>query len=292
MKKTFIVLGSSGFIGSKVYSSLKSDPKHSVTGISSNQVDLLDTDSYNKLKNIMTADSTIIMCVGVKKQLGDNIDIFEKNLIIINNFIRAILNLSPKKIIFISSASVYGEDVVHSDKIDENTLVVNRSYYGMAKYMSELLLTKACAEVKTELVILRPPLIYGDGDRSFGYGPTGFLRKALDGENITMWGSGTELREFIYIDDIVDIITKLIDSKFKGVLNVVSGKSYTYSNIIQIIRDNLHLDLQVSFGKRTKDKVDNIFSNERIKNVIPNFCFTSLESGIRFMHESMHTTNK
>jgi len=288
----FIVFGSTGFIGSKVYSSLKLDPKNSVTGISSNQVDLSDTDSYKKLKNIITTDSTIIMCVGVKKQIGDNIDIFERNLIIINNFVRAVLYLRPRKIIFISSASIYGEDVVHSDKIDENTLVENRSYYGMAKYMSELLLAKVCAEVKTELVILRPPLIYGDGDRSFGYGPTGFLRKALDGENIRMWGSGTELREFIYIDDIVVIINKLIDSEFNGVLNVVSGNSYTYLDIIRIIRDDLHIDLEVSFRKRTKDKVDHIFSSERIKNVIHDFCFTSLESGIRLMDESMHIKNK
>ena len=287
----FIVLGSTGFIGSKVYSSLKSDPKNSVKGISSNQVDLSDTDSYNKLKNIITADSTIIMCVGLKKQLGDNLDIFEKNLIIINNFIRAILHLSPKKIIFISSASIYGEDVVHSDKIDENTLVVNRSYYGMAKYISELLLDKVCAEVKTKLVILRPPLIYGSGDRSFGYGPTGFLRKALDGEKIIMWGNGTELREFIYIDDIVDIIKKLIDSEFNGVLNVVSGKSYTYSDITRIIRDDLHLDLEVSFRKRTKHKVDHLFSDLRLRNVVHDFSFTSLNSGISLMHKSMQNKN-
>ena len=94
------------------------------------------------------------MCVGVKKQLGDNIDIFEKNIVIINNFIRAVVAVIPNKIIFISSASVYGEDVVHSYKIDENTPVVNRSYYGMAKYMSELLLDKVCSEINTKLIIL------------------------------------------------------------------------------------------------------------------------------------------
>jgi UDP-glucose 4-epimerase len=287
-----IVLGSTGFIGSKVYTSLNLDSKNSVTGISSNQVDLSDTDSYKKLKNIITTDSTIIMCVGVKKQLGDNVDIFEKNLFIINNFVRSVLNLNPKKIVFISSASVYGEDVKHLGKIDENTLVVNRSYYGMAKYMSELLLSKVCAELKTELVILRPPLIYGDGDLSFGYGPTGFLRKALDGESITMWGSGTELREFIYIDDIVGIIKKLIYSDFNGVLNVVRGKSYTYADITSIIRDDLCLDLEISFRKRTKEKVDHIFSSDRIENVIPDFSFTNLESGIKLMYQSMHIKNK
>jgi nucleoside-diphosphate-sugar epimerase len=283
----YIVIGSTGFIGSKIYASLKFDPKNSVVGISSNQVDLSNTDSYKKLKNIVRADSTIIMCAGVKKQLGDNIDIFEKNLIIINNFIRIILHASPQKIIFLSSASVYGEDVEHSNKIDENTLVENRSYYGMGKYMSEVLLTNACQEIKTELVILRPPLIYGDGDLSFGYGPTGFLRKALDGNEIIIWGDGTELREFVFIDDIVAVINILIDSKFYGVLNVISGRSYTYSDITRIISDDLGIDLEVSFQKRTKDKVDHRFSSERINATTHNFCFTSLESGIRLMHDSM-----
>ena len=288
----YIVIGSTGFIGSKIYTSLKLDPKNIVVGISSSQVDLYIKDSYKKLNNLVTADSTIIMCAGVKKQLGDNIDIFEKNLIIINNFIRSVLCVSPKKIIFISSASVYGEDVMQTNKIDENTSVVNRSYYGMGKYMSELLLARVCEEVKIELVILRPPLIYGDGDLSFGYGPTGFLRKALDGTDITMWGDGTELREFIYINDVVDIVKILINSDFNGVLNLVSGISYNYLDITRIIRDTLNLDIKVSSQTRSKEKVDHVFSNEKISDATHDFCFTSLEFGIRLMHESMRIKNK
>ena len=200
--------------------------------------------------------------------------------------------IKPKKIIFFSSASVYGEDVVHSNKIDENTSVVNRSYYGMGKYMSELLLARVCEEVKIELVILRPPLIYGDGDLSFGYGPTGFLRKALDGTDITMWGDGTELREFIYINDVVDIVKILINSDFNGVLNLVSGISYNYLDITRIIRDTLNLDIKVSSQTRSKEKVDHVFSNEKISDATHDFCFTSLEFGIRLMHESMRIKNK
>jgi len=285
----YIVIGSSGFIGNKVYASLKIDPNNNVVGISSNQVDLSNKDSFKKLNSIVKADSIIIMCAGVKKQLGDNIDVFEKNLIIINNFIRVILNVRPKKIIFFSSASVYGEDFLHTNQIDENTLVQNRSYYGMGKYMSELLLTKACQEVKTELVILRPPLIYGDGDLSFGYGPTGFLRKALDREEIIIWGDGTELREFIYINDIVSIVKTLTNSEFNGVVNLVSGTSYNYLDITKVLRDSINIDFKVSSRPRSKEKVDHVFSNERIMNITNDFCFTSLEVGIKMMYESMST---
>ena len=288
----YIVIGSSGFIGSKIYASLKFDPNNNVVGISSRQVDLSNRDSLQKLNSIVKADSIIIMCAGVKKQLGDNIDVFEKNLVIINNFIRVILNVIPKKIIFFSSASVYGEDFLHINEIDENTSVENRSYYGMGKYMSELLLTKACEEVKTELVILRPPLIYGHGDLSFGYGPTGFLRKALDGEEIIMWGDGTELREFVYINDVVGIVKTLTNSDFIGVLNLVSGTSYNYLDVTRILRDYINIDFKVSSRPRSKDKVDHVFSNKRIMNTTNDFCFTNLEAGMKMMYESMNIKKK
>ena len=288
----YIVIGSSGFVGSKVYASLKSDANNNVIGISSRQVDLSNKDSFKKLNSIVKADSIIIMCAGVKKQLGDNIDVFEKNLIIINNFIRVVLNVIPKKIIFFSSASVYGEDFLHINEIDENTSVENKSYYGIGKYMSELLLTKACQEVKTELVILRPPLIYGDGDLSFGYGPTGFLRKALDKEEIIMWGDGSELREFIYINDVVGIVKTLINSEFNGVINLVSGISYNYLDIIKILRNLIKVDFKVSSRPRSKEKVDHLFSNERIVKTTNDFCFTSLEVGIEMMFKSMYIKSK
>ena len=288
----FIVLGYTGFIGSKVYDSLKSDSENSVIGISSDEVDLSEVDSYKKLQSIITPDSTLIMCVGVKKQLGDDIDIFEKNIVIIDNFIRAIVTAFPKKIIFISSAAVYGEDIVHNGKIDEDTLVVNRSYYGIAKHVSESLLDKVCKEIKTKLVILRPPLIYGDGDASFGYGPVGFLKDAVDGKNIVMWGDGNELREFIYIDDVVNIINQIIDSEFEGILNIASGKSYSYSDVVRIIQNTLCLNVKVDSRERSKDKVNHLFSSGLINKVLNKFKFTNLESGMKSMYDSMQDQHK
>lgn len=288
----FIVLGYTGFIGGKVYDSLNSDSENNVIGISSDEVDLSEVGNCKKLQNIITLDSTLIMCVGVKKQLGDNINIFEKNINIINNFIRAITTVIPKKIIFISSASVYGEDVVRSGRIDEDTLVVNRSYYGIAKHVSESLLDKVCKEIKTKLVILRPPLIYGDGDASFGYGPVGFLKDAVDGKNIVMWGDGNELREFIYINDVVNIIDQIIDSEFEGILNIASGKSYSYSDVVRIIQNTLCLNVKVDSRERSKDKVNHLFSSGLINKVLNKFKFTNLESGMKSMYDSMQDQHK
>ena len=74
-------------------------------------------------------------------------------------------------------------------KISEITPVQPRSYYGIAKYTSECLLRKQCADVNTQLILLRPPLIYGKGDLSRGYGPTGFTYKAISSDEIKWFAS-------------------------------------------------------------------------------------------------------
>ena len=158
--------------------------------------------------------------------------------------------------------------------------------------MSESLLDKVCKEIKTKLVILRPPLIYGDGDASFGYGPVGFLKDAVDGKNIVMWGDGNELREFIYINDVVNIIDQIIDSEFEGILNIASGKSYSYSDVVRIIQNTLCLNVKVDSRERSKDKVNHLFSSGLINKVLNKFKFTNLESGMKSMYDSMQDQHK
>ena len=286
------ILGYTGFIGKKIYEFLSLNTSNNVIGISTKLVDLTKEGSYRTLQEIITPDSVLIMCAGVKKQLGDDIDIFEKNMAIINNFIRAISTVIPKKIIFFSSASIYGEDIVHHDRITEETSIQNRSYYGIAKYMSELLLDRVCSDIQTQLIILRPPLIYGEGDTSFGYGPTGFIYKMINNEEIVLWGDGSEFREFIYISDIVRIVNQLLYTKFTGVLNLVSGKSYTYAEIIQVIKNNFSIDMKVISRDRSKDKVDHHFSSKLNKEVLDNFKFTDLSSGLKLMYNSIQIVTK
>ena len=221
------------------------------------------------------------MCAGVKKQFGDTLETFESNLAIINNFCRAISIIPPDKIIFFSSASVYGEDVAYSQKISESTSPQPKTFYGISKYSAERLLEKICSDNQTKLVILRPPLIYGKGDFSQGYGPTGFSYKVLNDEEITLSGDGTEYREFVYVDDVSRIVNRLIKNDYNGILNLVSGISYNYKQVVNLLNNIIGKHLKVTIRERTKDKVDHHYSNELIHQVLGNFEFTSLRDGLR-----------
>ena len=281
-----IIIGSSGFIGSELLKFYNSDNSiKKITQISSTKIDLTLKKSTKYLNKIYSKDCIILFCAGIKKQLGDNIETYSKNCQIINNFSKS-LDTKVKKIIFLSSASVYGESTQRHSKITESTRVKLQSFYGISKYVSELMLTKVCSDNKIMLTILRPPLVYGLGDKSDGYGPTKFINNSIAKKDIELWGDGSEKREFVYIKDLVKIIDKINTSDFKGVLNIVSGESYSFLNIIIILKSKYKLTSKIIYKKRSKKQINVYFSNRNLKKIIKNYKFFSLEKGINdFINE-------
>ena len=275
-----VIVGHTGFIGKNIYQNLINNSKYEIVGISTNQVNLLDNNSSHILSEIIPSNSVVIMCVGIKKQLGDNLEIFRDNLSIIKNFSEAMIKSKPAKILFISSTSVYGEDVIYDHSISEETPVQPRTYYGIAKYTAERILKKVCRDNQLHLMILRPPLVYGKDDLSMGYGPTGFTYKYVNGEKIILWGNGSEYREFIYIDDVGKIICRLINNNFSGTLNLVSGKSYTYEDVLNKLKKITNSHINIESRERSKDKVDHHYSNKLIQTILGDFRFTILEEGL------------
>ena len=275
-----VIVGHTGFIGKNIYQNLINNSKYEIVGISTNQVNLVENYSSHILSEIIPSNSVVIMCAGIKKQLGDNLEIFRDNLSSIKNFSEAMIKSKPTKILFISSTSVYGEDVVYDHSISEETPVQPRTYYGIAKYTAERILKKVCRDNQLHLMILRPPLVYGKDDVSMGYGPTGFTYKYVNGEKIILWGNGSEYREFIYIDDVGKIICRLINNNFSGTLNLVSGKSYTYEDILNILKKITNSHTNIESRERSKDKVDHHYSNKLIQTILGDFRFTILEDGL------------
>ena len=282
-----VIIGNTGFIGESIYNYLDQIKEYDLIGISKNEIDLSGEKSSIALSKYLTSDCIVVMCAGVKKQLGDNLDTFESNSAIINNFCRAISLVPSKKIIFFSSASVYGEDVDYDEKINEKTPVQPKTYYGIAKYTAERLLEKICTENETELVILRPPLIYGKNDRSRGYGPTGFTYKAIESNEIILWGDGSEFREFVFVDDVSRVIHRLLNNNFSGILNIVSGRSYTFRKIVDLLIKISKSDINISLRQRSKEKVNHHYSNVLFKKVITDFQFTQLDDGLTKTYKSI-----
>ncbi len=87
--------------------------------------------------------------------------------------------------------------------LEESSSIAPRSYYGAAKCAVEHLFRAYHAQTGHTVLIVRPPNIYGPGQlpkRQFGIVPT-LMRCAQDGTEFEIWGDGSTIRDFLYIDD-------------------------------------------------------------------------------------------
>jgi nucleoside-diphosphate-sugar epimerase len=278
-----LILGHTGYIGSRLAAAFGAmEPPMPVTGWSAPTLDLTLPESAAVLASALDADCALVVCAAIKKQLGDTLDVLTRNLTMVMNVCRA-LELAPvRRVVFFSSAAVYGEDVPHATAITEATPVEPTSLYGIGKFTAERLLRRTvAAQPGSSLLILRPALVYGPHEPGYYYGPSGFLSKARARSPITLWGDGRELREFLFVDDVVDIVRRLTLGSATGVLNVVSGASRTYVDALDAVAAIAGGPPEVVSRPRSKDKVDHRFDNTALRRACPDAAFTPLVEALR-----------
>jgi len=278
-----LILGHSGFIGNHLIETWRQHPGGvEVKGISISELDLTQEKAQETITEAYDDHTAVVLCAAVKRQFGDNASAFESNVRIVQNLIAAAGRKKISRLAFMSSAAVYGEET-HDTAITEETSVNPSSYYGIAKFTGECLLRKALGEGKiTSLICFRPPLVYGPGDRGKTYGPSGFCAAAREKSPITLWGDGSELREFIYLEDLGRMIRHLTLGDFQGAVNLVSGISYSFKDVLSCLEEVCPNLLPIQKRERSKEKVDNAFRPSLIRSLLmPKFEFTPLLEGIR-----------
>lgn len=276
-----LILGHSGFIGRRLQAVLEHDrPDLIVVGLSAEDADLSEASAVERLVPLLTPATLVILAAAVKRQSKDDTESFLRNCRMVESVCRAVQQSPAARLVYMSSAAIYGEDIQYS-LIAEDTSAQPRTYYGLAKFAGEWIIRQELdGKVPTSLLSVRPPTIYGPGEPGFPYGPTGFLRKAMSREPITLWGDGAELREFIFIDDAVRALIALSLGSATGAVNLVSGSSRTFTDIIAIIGDLLGRQPEVQSRPRSKARVDHRFDPGRLQALLPGFRFGSLEEGM------------
>lgn len=275
-----LILGHSGFIGSSLERRLRREKDLEVVGLSPAAFDLTRLEDAARLAEHFTPETAVVMCSAIKRQAGDTLENYEKNTAMAANLVPLLRDFPVGRFLYFSSSAVYGEDV-HDTAITEKTAVQPTSYYGMAKHASERLLLKAVEKKDASpLVILRPATIYGAGEPGRPYGPVGFLRAALAGETVTLWGDGSELREFLLIDDICEAVARLLPSSFAGTLNLVSGRSVSFQDVLAAV-GRVAGTVKTESRPRSKARADHAFDPSLLRAVLAGFEFTTLDEGLK-----------
>ena len=106
--------------------------------------------------------------------------------------------------------------------------------YGMSKLAAECMLK--FAKVKSH--IMRPFTIYGPG-QSMDYPLPAIIQRAKQGE-CSVWGSGTQVRDWVHISDALRVFEYLIDREDPIVLNIGTGIPLTFKEVAEIIYKEIH----------------------------------------------------
>jgi UDP-glucose 4-epimerase len=134
-----------------------------------------------------------------------------------------------KKIIYLSTLDVYGP----AEVISENSLVQPGSLYGASKlYVEKMIVEWAKANNKIHQ-ILRVGHVYGPGEEAYQKIIPGTIKKLLQDQPLQIWGTGEEIRSFIYIKDIIGAILQALKlDQSAGVINLVSSQKITIAALV------------------------------------------------------------
>lgn len=257
MIKKILITGGAGNVGGALARYLVKDSNLKITIL-----DNLSTGSYSKLpskeyknwsfKNIDVNDfdqlSSAIASenfdyvfhyaavVGVKRTL-DNPDLVLGDVDGIKNILELSKNSSVKRVFFSSSSEVYGEPV-EIPQTEHGTPLNSRLPYAIVKNISEAYLRSYKQMFDLDYTIFRFFNTYGPL-QSNDFVVSKFIRQAMNNEDITINGTGTQTRTFCFIDDNIEATSKCMyeDLMLNDVMNVGDDNEVTILELASLVID-------------------------------------------------------
>ena len=255
-----LVTGHKGFIGSHLINSLK-NCEIVTDSINGKRVNLQNLEEVMKIESV---DTVIHLASKTKKGLNWN-EYYENNVKGTLNILKYCVKNNIKKIIFVSSY-VYGQPKYYP--IDEQHPVSPHNLYTKSKFLAEELCRSYSEKFNLNIIILRPFNIFG---KSVG---TDYLIsnliESIDTKKIITITNKNSKRDFLHVDDFINIIIKIkdYDCKFE-IFNVGSGVSYSFNEIIKIIEDITSKKLNLKYENNEKIFIQDIIADiSKIKKII------------------------
>ncbi|MFA6422447.1 MAG: NAD-dependent epimerase/dehydratase family protein [Candidatus Buchananbacteria bacterium] len=292
-KKRVVITGGAGFIGRNFIEGLKSQGIYEI--ISLDLFDLKDGEVTSVVgrygdkdllrKTLQKGDIVYHLACSTVPAVSEK-DVFKdlnENIIDTINLLDICLESEIELFVFASSGgTVYGE--VAEIPIREESEANPINFHGIMKLMIEKYVKLYGLRHNFNYIIMRPSNLFGripEASRIQGAVDI-FIKKALANELIEIWGNGEVIRDYIYIDDMVDLMIKIIDSDIKNTtINIGSGTGHSLNTIIKKIKEKLELEIEVKYmPARGFDIACNILDIAKAQNLYNWHPKVNLEMGI------------
>ena len=192
-----------------------------------------------------------------------------KNITPTLRFLDILQNYNNFHMIFVSSGgTLYGNPEIIP--VDETHPLNPLSFHGAGKVAIETFLRTFSTSPEKSTTIVRPSNVYGPGQTlrsGFGVIRT-MLEHVLRGTVMEIWGDGTSIRDFLYLDDMLSALIQLIDfHNDNNTYNIGSGIGYSLNQLKEIIESVCSKKLRTVYrpGRKTDVKAIILNSSRLIK---------------------------
>ena len=281
-----LLLGSEGFVGQNLIDGLKekhelltADVLNSGTHTNYTKFDITNLDeTYSLIKNIDVVINLVTHTL--TQSLNDVISNANTNIIGLLNVLEACRKNKIKKTIFTSASSIIG--LPNTFSVDEKHSVMPKTAYGITKMAAEHYHRLYKEIYDLNYVIFRFFNIYGPHQKN-GIIPS-FHKKLINNEPITIFGEGKQIRDFVFIRDVVPFFDNVItSSKFDSqTYNLGTGNGTTIIEVIEKITKLLSVKPKINFQPERTGEIGNFVANTDF--LLSEFGFkpeTSIENGLK-----------
>lgn len=179
-------------------------------------------------------------------------------------------SVSINKIIYTSSSSVYG----NNKSCHENDTPAPSSLYSTLKLANEKLVVKFCQDMGIDYTIARVFNMYGKGDNF------SIISKIItcykDSQTLNLINNGQSVRDFIHIDDVVNIYRRLLMVQNVPIVNVATGLGESVLSILSHLQEN-QIIIKASNSVNLNEIYMSVANNSRLLSIIGEYKFINIK---------------
>ena len=300
-----IVTGGSGLVGSAMKEVILKDTdlykEYSFIFLSSKDVDLTNYDNtYNTFKSLLkNGQETYIIHLaanvgGLFKNLHNNADMFESNILMNMNLLKAAHRLNIQRIVSILSTCIFPDKVSYpivEESLHNGAPHSSNCGYAYAKRMLEVQSQLYQRDFNRDYICVIPTNIYGPNDNFHledAHVIPALIHKCylskMENKPFIVMGSGKPLRQFIFSYDLAKLILwSLFEYKEREniILSVSENEEISIEQVAKIIAKKMDYSRHLIFDISKSDgQYKKSVSNQKLLSLYPKFEFTTIENGL------------
>ncbi|WP_345952707.1 GDP-L-fucose synthase [Mucilaginibacter sp. PAMB04168] len=265
--KIFIA-GHRGMVGSAIHRKLEKEGFTNIVTRTSSELDLRRQGDVEAFFEEQQFDYVFLAAAKVGGIVANNIyraDFLYENLQIQNNVIHSAYVTGVKKLLFLGSSCIYPKlapQPLSEDSLLTGPLEITNEPYAIAKIAGVKMCDAYRAQYQCNFISAMPTNLYGLNDN---YHPENshvlpaMIRrfheaKQNDAQSVTIWGSGTPKREFLFADDLADACYYLMENYNEpGVINIGVGEDLSIKELAEMIKEIVGFEGDITYDTSKPD---------------------------------------